>query len=238
VLGPIDPVNAFSLQGGAVSPGELLAIRGNGIGPDAEQSYTLGQDDRLPEELGGVRVYFDGQPAPLVSAAAGLVRAVVPYSVVGNASTQIELRYHGLGSETRTMAVAAATPGLATAKGLGAGQGDFTNADATANSPGNPAARGTAVGILCTGAGATTPYNDGLVVAGASESFPVPNLPIRAVIGGVEVEPLYAGGRPASVGAALLVRVRIPDSVQPGPAVPFSLKVGDATSQAVTLAVQ
>jgi hypothetical protein len=90
LLQDINVVNAFGYQGGAVSPGELIIVQGNGIGPSTGVQYATDQSSQLPMDLADVRVLFDGQAVPLISASANQAIAVVPYSVLGQDHTQIQ----------------------------------------------------------------------------------------------------------------------------------------------------
>ena len=102
-LSAITVVNAVSLQEGAVAPGEIAAIFGAGLGPDAGVTGALDATGMLPAALGGVEVRFDGTPAPIFYAQAGQVNVQVPYTVAGSATVDVEVRYQGklVGSATR-----------------------------------------------------------------------------------------------------------------------------------------
>ena len=94
-LSAITVVNAISLREGAVAPGEIAAIFGTGLGPDAGVTGALDADGVLPATLGGVEVRFDGTPAPLFYAQSGQVNVQVPYTVAGSATVGVEVRYQG-----------------------------------------------------------------------------------------------------------------------------------------------
>lgn len=83
-------VNAASYAGGAVSPWELVVLFGATFGP---ATLTFGQlDDRgaLPEQLASATLLFDGVPCPLLYARVGQLAAVVPNSVTGKSSVQMQ----------------------------------------------------------------------------------------------------------------------------------------------------
>ena len=90
--------------------------------------------------------------------------------------------------------------------------------------------------IFGTGEGQTDPPGiDGALTADVPRS---PLLPVSVTIGGKQAQVQYAGPL-AGVAGMLQVNVVVPDGVDPGPAVPVVLTVGEASSQnAVTLALQ
>jgi len=91
--------------------------------------------------------------------------------------------------------------------------------------------------LFATGEGRTDP--PGVDGKPAADPLPKPLLPISVTIGGLSAQVLYAGGAPRLIAGVLQVNARIPESVATGAAVPVSLTVGQATSQAgVTLAVR
>jgi uncharacterized protein (TIGR03437 family) len=238
-LSEITVANAFSMQGGAVSPGELVAVTGDGIGPATAVEYK--PDDTstgaLPQILGGVRVLFDDQPASIIYASSTKALAVVPYSVIGKSSVSVTLQHDGLTTEPQTLEVVDAHPGIATVDGSGVGAGAFDNEDATPNSPENPAYPSTTIAGLITGVGVTDPQNDSIDETFIPFNFPLPKLTVTASIGGVDADVLYAGGKPGLLGPVLYVRIHVPDQIQPGSAVPLVIRVGEFTSRAVTVSI-
>ena len=82
------------------------------IGPPTPAFLTLTNPRLVANSLEGVQVYFDGVPAPLLYASAGQVNVVVPYSVAGKSTTQVQLEYLGVLSNPVTLQVAATAPGI------------------------------------------------------------------------------------------------------------------------------
>jgi uncharacterized protein (TIGR03437 family) len=236
-------VNAASYQGGAVSPGEIVAIFGAAIGPANLAGAQIGSPGFLDNSLAGARVYFDGILAPLVYTSAKAGTAIVPYEVAGKTSTQVQIEYLGAFSDPVNVPVAAAIPGLFTKDFSGTGQGAILNHDGSLNSAANPAARGSIVSLYATGEGETNPAGLDGMLAGAAP--PKPRLPVTATIGGISAEVTYAGGATGLVAGGMQINVRVPASIAPGGAVPVVITIGDvalplpAGSQAgVTLAVR
>ncbi len=230
-------VNAASYQGGAVSPGEIIDIFGTAIGPATLAGAQIGSPGFLDNSLAGARVYFDGIAAPLIYAGAQQASAIVPYEVAGKTSTKMQVEYLGVMSDTVTVPVTAAIPGLFTKDFSGAGQGAIVNQDGSLNSVVNAAARGSIVSLYATGEGQTNPGGiDGMLAGNAP---PKPQFPVTATIGGISAEVTYAGGATGLVAGGMQINVRVPASVSPGSAVPVAIAVGSVSSQTgVTLAVQ
>ena len=75
--------NSASLMLGAVSPGEVVAIFGANLGPDAMNDFEIDETGHAPKVLANTRVYFDGIAAPLLYTSADEVGAVVPFGILG-----------------------------------------------------------------------------------------------------------------------------------------------------------
>jgi uncharacterized protein (TIGR03437 family) len=231
-------VNGATFQYGPVAPGEIVSLFGSAIGPPAPAFLTLTNPRLVANSLEGVRVYFDGVPAPLLYASAGQVNVVVPYSVSGQSTIQLQLEYLGVLSNPVTLQVAATSPGVFSITGSGRGPGAILNTgDGTVNSALNPAARGDWVSIFATGAGVTTPASvDGFV---ASAPLPVPNAQVSVTMGGLPCPLNFKGAAPGLVSGVLQINAQVPAGLTPGAAVPVQVSIGSANSlPAVTLAVQ
>lgn len=231
-------VNAASYQGGAVSPGEIVAIFGTGIGPAAIASGSVTSYGYYDSFAGETSVLFDGNPAPIVFSSAGLTSVIVPYSVAGQSSTQMTVVYQGRASAPVTLPVAAAAPGLFSANASGSGNGAIYNGDGTRNSPANPAAAGSVVVLYGTGEGQTSPA--GVTGRLANTVFPKPALPVKVTIGGVDATAgiTYEGAVPTLVAGIFQINVTVPAGVASGPQ-PVVVTVGSFSSQpGLTVTVQ
>jgi 6-phosphogluconolactonase len=231
-------VNGASQTGGAVSPGEIVTISASNFGPSAFTGFQLDSNGFVTTTLAGAQALFDGVAAPLLSAQAGQVMAVVPYEVNGNPSTQLQVSYQGQTSSAVAVPVAVAAPGIFTVDGSGSGQGMISNEDGTANAPDNAASVGSTVVVSATGEGQTIPSGvDGK--PGDPATPPVPIQPVTATVGGLDAQVLSAGGISGMTAGFLQVAVQIPDGVTPGDTVPIVLTIGGISSQtSVTLAIQ
>jgi uncharacterized protein (TIGR03437 family) len=229
-------VNAASLQTGSVAPGEMVTILGSGFGLSQLTSLQLNASGLVSTVLAQNRVLFDGVPAPLISASAGQVTAMVPYGVAGSSRTEVVVENNGTVSAALTIPVADSVPAFFTADGSGNGPGAILNEDRSLNSASNPAARGSVVALYGTGAGQTDPAGvDGLL---AVEALPLTLLHVSVTIDGKAAQVLYAGAAPGLVAGIVQVNIRVPDGIRSG-AVPVVLHVGDGISQpGVMLIVQ
>jgi uncharacterized protein (TIGR03437 family) len=230
-------VNAASYEGGAVSPGEIVAIFGVSMGPGNLAGAQITSPNFLDNSLAGARVYFDGIAAPLVYTSAKQLGAIVPYEVAGKTSTQMQVEYLGAFSDPVNVPVSPAAPGIFTGDFSGKGQGAIVNQDGTLNSAANPAARNSTISLYGTGEGQTAPAGlDGKIASG---SPPKPALPVKVTIGGIAAEVTYAGGAQGLVAGGMQINVRVPADLTPGNAVPVMVSVGDINSlPGVTVALK
>lgn len=204
--------NAASFQEGAVAAGEMITIRGAGFGPDT--GAVVAVERQAPTELAGVRVLFDGIPAPLLYVQSQQINAIVPWEIAGQATTQVHVEFGGNSTTTATIPVASSAPALFHSDFVST-QGAIQNDDGTMNSAANPAARGSVVALWGTGGGPLSPAG----VTGALWGFdPLARLqlPIAARIGNIDAEVIYAGAAPGLVSGFFQINLRIPSNVTPG----------------------
>jgi uncharacterized protein (TIGR03437 family) len=228
-------VNAASLLGGAVAPGELVSIFGTGLGPLWPTSFKV-SDGKIADHLATVQVLFDGRPAAITAISANQINVFVPFGVAGQASTQVIVKVDGVTSAAVTVPVAESGFGLFTANASGSGQAAALNQDYSYNNAKTPAAAGSIVSFYGTGVGAMAPVPaDGSITAAPLPSL---ELPVTVTIGGVEAEVLYAGAAPSLPAGIVQINARVPDGVAAGDA-PVVVSVGDVrTAPGVTVAVR
>ncbi|HKW98104.1 MAG TPA: glycoside hydrolase family 44 protein [Bryobacteraceae bacterium] len=229
-------VNAAS-YGSAVSPGLVVAIFGQGLGPSPLASGTVSAAGMVGTSAGGVRILFDGFAAPVLYASDKQAAAVVPYEAALHPTTHVQVEYRGSRSAPFEVALSSVAPGIFAKDASGRGQAAAINQDQTINSALNPAPRGSIVSIYATGEGVTNPPGvDGQL---ALAILPRPQAAVSTTIGGVTIQPEYAGAAGGAIAGALQVNVRIPDSVAPSSAVPVTIQIGGTASQAnITIAVK
>lgn len=232
------PVPARFITDPPIAPGEIVRITGQCLGPF--DAAVAPPDDNLPFSLGGVRVFFDGAPAPLLSAQQGEILAITPFELVTGKDVQLRVEAGGvpIGQSLRT---AAFQPGVFHFREPdGSATVLAANQDGTANSRVNPAAPGSPVWLYATGLGQTNPPSfDGQP---ARDLTPQYLRDVRVTIAGIPVAVLYTGPNVGFSGLAQIV-VRVPENVPGLPAIsghlPVVVRIGDAPfQQAVQLWVK
>ena len=229
--------NAASYDTSGIAPGEILAIWGQGLGPNDGAGLALDSNGLLTTALAGTQVFVNGNAAPLVYTSQGQVDAIVPYEIASASTANVVVVYQGNASAPATVTIAATKPGIFTDDGSGLGQGAIRNVDYSLNGPSNPAPRGQYVLIYATGEGATTPSGvDGRVTG---TPLPLAVAHCSATIGGQATTLNYCGEAPGSTAGLVQVNALVPTSIAAGSAVPVTITIGGVTSQSgVTLAVQ
>jgi len=226
--------NAASQQASA-APGSLLVLYGQGLGPDILASFDPWLT-RLPMELSGVTVTFQGEPAPILYAGKDQICVTVPYKLESNRPYMIHASVGGLRSNPWPVLVTPTAPGLFTATGTGAGGVaaygfDEVKGEYFLVSEAEPARRGGFVVFYGTGEGLpafplVAEGLDGLIADRPSAQ----NSQVSITVGGAVAEVLYAGTSPGLVVGIMQVTVKIPMSVVPGKAVPVGIRIGNLTS--------
>jgi uncharacterized protein (TIGR03437 family) len=172
-LRPGPPVRLDSVENyasriaGPLVPGEPILATGAGFGD-------------------GAQIVVDGSPLATVSATDTSIVAVLPDSSNTSGLHTVQVSNNGNLSNSVFAPAGAASPGIYSVDGGGAGQGYVLNSDGTLNSPSNPAAPGSAVTIFIAGAGQYTLQN-GYAVA--------------ALMPAVFVDTFYCDGIAATIGA-------------------------------------
>ena len=232
----VQAVTSAASYGLTVAPGQMVDIWGTGMGPAAAAGLTLDANGMVNTSLAGVRVLFNGIPAPLVFVSAKQCSAVVPYFGAIDPTTNVQVEYQGVRSDPFAVTVSATAPGLFTANASGSGQGAILNQDQTVNSPANPAARGSLVILWATGEGVTDP--PGVDGRPAVDVQPKPLAPVSVNIGGYPATVVYAGAAPGYMPGVLQINAQMSPNVAAGNNVAVHVTIGGATSQdGVTLAV-
>jgi uncharacterized protein (TIGR03437 family) len=215
-------------QPAAAVPGLLVGVKGTNLGPGTPVQVPVVQNGLVTTTLGGVRVLFDGIPAPLLYVSATQINCVVPYGVANRVSTRVQVEYNGVLGNAIELRVADAAPGIFPLNQ--AGQGAIVNQDGSINGANTAAPLNTVLLIYATGDGSVSPAGiDGLVPT-TVQQLRRPLLSVRVRIGGVEAEVEYAGSAPFVVSGVLQLNVRPGAGTPTGPAVPIDLIVGSIQS--------
>ncbi len=230
---------AFQVRG-RVAPYELISLYGIGLRPALPLLGGQVVNGALTTSLGGVQVTFDGIAAPLLFAGPTQINAIVPSSVAGHDSTEVEIVTPGGTSGPVTLFLAPSQPEVfSTAPGLGSSvkAAIAVNQDGTPNSAAHPAAPGSIVTVWATGGGLPdASESDGEIVGSGLAS---PLLPVAILASPNEadgtlqsLEVLYAGDAPGMVAGVLQVNFRLPEQIQPGTTqLPCALEIGGAISE-------
>jgi uncharacterized protein (TIGR03437 family) len=229
--------NAASYAEGAVAPGEVVTLRGKGLGPATGVNAKAGSNG-FPTELAGVQVLIGNQAAPLLYVQSEQINAVVPWDAGENSfnpGTSIQVKYNGA-SASNGVNLTQIVPGIFLANAA-TQLAAVTNADGTRNSPTNPAKLGSVVTLYGTGGGPMNPPGaDGALWPLSPHSqFTVP---VTVQINYVNATVTYAGSAPGLVSGIFQINVQIPDLSSPPPTVPITITIGGVTSPAAILAVQ
>jgi uncharacterized protein (TIGR03437 family) len=185
-----------------ISPNMLIAVFSpysltDGLtvaGPDANTGIWQ-------EEVGGVRAFFDGRPAPIIFTSKNQMSLLSPNTFAGP-QTQLRIEVDGLPSNTLTFDVGSSAPQILTQNASGKGLAAVLNQDYTLNGPGNPAEDGEAVQIFyIPGVALDPPCPDGALTP-VVEPLPRTPLPTMVRIGGIDGTTLYSGGAPNALCGA------------------------------------
>jgi uncharacterized protein (TIGR03437 family) len=222
--------NAASGTAGTVAPGEIVTLRGYGIGPAAAASVASGQAP--VDQLGGTQVTFGGIAATVFSAQSQQVTVQVPWEIAGQTSTEVVVTYNGGppagASASAPVVVATAAPGIYA----------VANSDGTLNSPSNPAKEGGFITIYGTGGGVTNPLGITGGLWPITASLATLTLPVSVSIGGTNAIVLYAGSAPTLESGYFQINVSLPSGSQASSAVNLVVTVGGSSSVAVPISIQ
>lgn len=240
-------VNVASYQGGTVSPGELISLFGENIGP-ATPAIMADADNNgvVDTSLGGVSVTIDSVAAPILYASQNQISVQVPYEVTAGPNKAIVVT-NGSTTANGTVTIGTQAPGLFSLDGSGVGQAAALNYDSATstyslNGAKNPAHIGDTVVLYMTGEGAYAPYAQptGLLVPAPGANNPLPQMnPLPTVtIGGAPATVSYAGPVVGSILGLLQLNVVVPANSVTGAAVPVTATVNGVSAQTgMTLAI-
>jgi uncharacterized protein (TIGR03437 family) len=219
-----------------VSPGQVLAIFGSGLGPQQPAAGQVGSSGRYPTKLAGVQVSIGDLAAPLLYVSANQINVVAPFELLVGNNASVQITYNDTPSERVLAGTSASAPGIFTASQNGQGQAAALNQDGSLNSSTNPAHPGAVVRLYFTGGGQTNPAGVDGALTGPTP--PTPVLPVSARIGGQTADVVSTSGIEGVVEGVFEVKVRVPAGAT-GDALALELTVGANTSlSSATLAVR
>jgi uncharacterized protein (TIGR03437 family) len=208
--------NAASGVAGAIAPGEIVTLKGTGLGPAAGVSLVLNSSGGVDTALAGVRVSFNGIYAPVLYASDTQINAIVPYELAGAAVAVVQVTYANHASALTPIAVAEAAPGIFTVNRSGKG-------------PAAAIRSGPYVALFFTGGGQTDPPG----VTGSVNGTVLKRIPVNvtASVGGVPASVTFAGAAPLLVDGAMQLNLQLSPGTPPG-AQPVVITVGGISSPA------
>jgi uncharacterized protein (TIGR03437 family) len=227
-------VNAGSYTAPVV-PGSIAAAFGGFL----LSSPVIFTQSPLPTSISGLSIRLGGgTPAPLFSVAGGQVNFQVPWELTGQSQTTLAAILNGYSSAAQTVRLAPFAPAIFSINAEGSGQGAILNAAYYPVDFTHPATAGsTVILIYCTGLGAVTSQPaSGSAAPLTSLSYTTTNPTVT--IGGAQADNVsFSGLAPGYVGL-YQVNAQVPAGSTKGTAVPVTISIGGATSNAVTIAVQ
>jgi trimeric autotransporter adhesin len=225
---------------GNISPGEIIAIYGIGLGPASLVPLTTADPlatSLPPTGSATTKVTIDGVDAPLLYTSANQVGCIVPFSVAKKSGSKVDLSvtYNSIAVVAPTKVnVVDANPGLFTMDSSGQGQGAILNVSPTGaysiNSSTIPAVKGSTLAVLyltgygsttCTDIAATASDPGSACNAKATELNLIsgavsPILPVSVTIDGQPAPGALAQAPAGSVPGLMQVNVPVPAGVKPG----------------------
>jgi uncharacterized protein (TIGR03437 family) len=231
------------LKGEVCSPGGLANLSGSRL---TTQAPETARSIPLPTRLADLQVDVNGVPAPLLFVSDSRVTFQCPLLAPGS-PLEVTLRTENGRSISRVRSLMqAAMPGLFTwgTAGQGVVMNAATNEIAMPKTMGiasRPAVPGEYLTIYATGLGEVSEPLDSGALAPVDRLVLVKNR-VSVVIGGVEIDPSFAGLAPGTAGL-FQVNAQLPRYVPIGQAVPLYLKVilsdgNTISSNTVTVAIE
>jgi len=215
-------VHSATLQPTAASPGTIMTLFGDGLGPETGASWNGG----TPFDLAGTHVTVDGKPAPIIYAQSRQINFVMPWSSrTDGVAVPICVSASGQMSCLGTATTAAVPAFFQASSAIAA-----INQDGSVNSQQHPTQPGSYVSLYLTGAGAlSVPVKDGdnaglplnSLVAGVSaavHAYPPGQLcfPGAGCPPGLKAEVLFAGAVPTLIYGVEVIILRIPGNMPSG----------------------
>src|ERR1019366_3808903 len=110
--------NSASFSTGPIAPGEIVALFGNGLGPEHGVQPQATLQSPFPTQAANVEVTFDGKPAPLLWVQDAQINVVAPWRLMPGQTTQICVSYNNVKTNCLTWPVVQAAPAVFTVDGV------------------------------------------------------------------------------------------------------------------------
>jgi uncharacterized protein (TIGR03437 family) len=218
-------LNAASYIATEIAPGEIVALKGYGMGP---ASGVIGSGATLPTSLGGSSISFDGIAAPLLYVQSEQINAQVPWEVADRTLTALTSIFPSQPQQTTTLVVVAPSlPGIF----------HVNNSDGSYNSPSNPAHPGGLISLYGTGGGSATPPGVTGKFWGLAAPLSSLTLPVSVTVNGENAAVSYAGSAPTLESGIFQINAIVPDDAVPSATGSISVTIGGTASVAVPIAI-
>jgi hypothetical protein len=157
-------VNAASFTPGALSPGALISIFGNGLSQQTASAAAI----PLPATLGSAQVLVNGEVAPLLYVSPSQINAQLPLDVSTVQPVSLSVTNGATRGNTVTLNVSPAAVGIFE---NGENQAIVQNSDYSVNTASNPAHPGDVVVAYLTGGGLSGEFQSAKLGSGGVSSY-------------------------------------------------------------------
>jgi len=227
-------VSSATFLNGPLSPGQLFTIFGTNLANGVAAAVPVGS--MLPTTVGVTSVTLGGLACPLIYVSPRQINAQAPFELVGT-TAQVIVTLSGVAGQAVVVNAAATTPAIFSVDGTGQGVGTIVRAtDFTLITTSNPARKGEAVAIYCTGLGQVTGGGvTGLLPSAAAAATAT----VGVRFGTANATVTYAG---LAVGFAGLYQINatVPPSAAPGTGgvITITINIGAVTSPSINTYVK
>ena len=214
-----------------ISPGALASVFGTGFG-----ASTYLADDGRPwvTTANSVTVKVNNVAAPLYFISPGQINFQVPWATPTGGTVNVSVLVSGGSSNTASVAVGTAAPGLFYNSTNGAAIVQNTP-DYSLNTAANPAPAGSTIIAYLTGSGPVSPpATDGTLTR--SDQLTSATSVVSAKIGSATATVSFAGLTPGFIGLAQM-NIVVPSTLTPG-VYPLTVTIDGQTSNSATIAVK
>jgi uncharacterized protein (TIGR03437 family) len=226
VPGTISRINSIrhgaTFASSGFSAGCLVSIFGWGFGPDRLVTFVLNEQGKVPDKLGGIQVLFNKVPAPLLAVSDTQINAIIPFSLAGTRSVEVEIVGTQFPANKVTFQLSDFAPGFFPI---------VINQDGRLNGDDAPASPGDWLVFYLTGVGPLTPSPvDGSI---AVEPFSKATTGYTAsILETSSIEIGYLGPAPGLVYGVWQLNVQLPPSLIVKGRVPLDLRIGTLKASA------
>lgn len=228
--------SAASFAAGTISPGEIISIFGENLGPtDAAPAFFDPLSSGLSEQLDGISVLIDSRPAPLFFASPGQLNVQAPFELQTGSVVAVRVLRDDVSSAEVFVLVGPTSPGLFTIPD--SPRAVALNEDGSINSLSKPADRGSILVLYATGLGGIAP------TLPTGQPAPLSQLhhataDVVVTIGGQDAVVHFAGLAPGFVGL-MQINVEVPANSPVGDTVAVRLLAsGIASQQGTTVSIR